>query len=97
MKAFSRAIYLNDATGSTSVQGANDVILRVKTDQSVTRLFRASPTPFLVLAPDASCFTIMEVNDAYLAATMRTRDGLIGRALFEAFPDNPADLDADGV
>lgn len=61
------------------------------------RLFAASPTPFLVLAPDAPRFTIREVNKAYLAATMRTRDALIGRAMFEAFPDNPDDTDATGV
>lgn len=75
---------------------ANDTILRMKAEQSVT-LFRASPTPFLVLATDAPSFTITEVNDAYLAVTMRTREELIGRALFDAFPDNPADMDADGV
>ncbi len=61
------------------------------------RLFAASPTPLLVLAPDAPRFTIKEANDAYLAATMRTRDALIGRGMFEAFPDNPDDTGATGV
>ncbi len=62
---------------------------RARADQSFTRLFEASPAPFLVLAPDAPRFTITEVNDAYLAATMRTRKDLVGRALFDAFPGNP--------
>lgn len=42
-----------------------------------------------MLAPDPARFTITEVNEAYLAATMRTREELVGRALFDAFPDNP--------
>ena len=95
MQALFRAIHF--LTSENEWFGkANDVTLRVKADQSA-RLFRASPTPFLVLAPDSPRFTITEVNDAYLTATMRTREGLIGRALFDAFPDDPSDLDADGV
>ncbi|MCW7946049.1 protein phosphatase [Streptomyces hygroscopicus] len=57
-------------------------------------LFAATPSPYLVLAPD---LTIAEVNQAYLDATRRTRDDLIGQHIFEAFPDNPADPEADGV
>lgn len=52
-------------------------------------IFRATPTPFLVLAPDSPRFTILEANDAYLAATMRRREELIGRSAFDAFPNNP--------
>jgi len=65
-------------------------------DIAFRRLFAVSPTPQLVLAPDAPRFTILEVNAAYLAATMTTRAGLMGRPLFEAFPDNP-DAGADGM
>jgi PAS domain-containing protein len=50
------------------------------------RLFRSAPTAFLVLDPD---LTIADASDAYLAATMRARDELVGRPVFEAFPDNP--------
>jgi serine phosphatase RsbU (regulator of sigma subunit) len=57
-------------------------------------LFAATPSPYLVLDPD---FTIVEVNRAYLAATGRSRPELLGRHIFEAFPDNPADPEADGV
>ena len=53
-------------------------------------LFEQSPGSFLVLAPDAD-FTIVAVSDAYLRATMTTREGLLGRPLFEVFPANPAD------
>jgi signal transduction histidine kinase/CheY-like chemotaxis protein len=51
----------------------------------------------LVVATDAPRFTIVEVNQAYLAATMRTYDELVGCGLFEAMPDNPNDPGATGV
>jgi diguanylate cyclase (GGDEF)-like protein/PAS domain S-box-containing protein len=57
-------------------------------------LFSLVPAPCLVLTPD---FVIFEVNEAYLRMTQRTREGLVGRQIFGAFPDNPADPDASGV
>ncbi|GHI06218.1 hypothetical protein Scel_45390 [Streptomyces cellostaticus] len=57
-------------------------------------LFAATPSPYLVLGPD---LVIVDVNDAYLQATRRTREDLVGTYIFDAFPDNPADPDADGV
>lgn len=58
------------------------------------RLFEATPEPYVVLTPD---FTIVAANDARLRATMTTREAVIGRKLFDAFPDNPDDLGATGV
>lgn len=57
-------------------------------------LFAATPSPYLVLGPD---LVIVDVNEAYLRATGRSRPELVGQYLFDAFPDNPADPDADGV
>ncbi len=57
-------------------------------------LFDAIPAPYLAIRPD---FTIVAVNDAYLRAVMRERDSVLGRDLFEAFPDNPDDASASGV
>ncbi|MGW0845797.1 PP2C family protein-serine/threonine phosphatase [Streptomyces sp. NPDC002787] len=57
-------------------------------------LFAATPSPYLVLGPD---LVIVDVNEAYLSATGRSRPELVGQYLFDAFPDNPADPDADGV
>lgn len=57
-------------------------------------LFRGAPAGMVVLSPE---LVIVEVSDAQLAATMRTREELVGRPLFEAFPDNPADPTASGV
>ena len=57
-------------------------------------LFESAPGLYLVLAPD---LTIVAVSDAYLHATMTTRDQLLGRNIFAIFPDNPADPAATGV
>ncbi|MFC5746289.1 PP2C family protein-serine/threonine phosphatase [Actinomadura rugatobispora] len=57
-------------------------------------LFAATPSPYLVLGPD---LVIVDVNRAYLEATGRTREDLVGQHIFQAFPDNPADPEADGV
>ncbi|MEU8238927.1 ATP-binding protein [Actinoplanes missouriensis] len=57
-------------------------------------LFRCSPTPLLVLDPD---LMIVEASDAYLAATLTRREDIVGRHIFDAFPDNPDDPDAHGV
>ncbi|MEU6878779.1 SpoIIE family protein phosphatase [Streptomyces sp. NPDC046712] len=57
-------------------------------------LFVATPSPYLVLRPD---LVIVDVNEAYLRATGRSRQELVGQFLFDAFPDNPQDPEADGV
>jgi signal transduction histidine kinase/ActR/RegA family two-component response regulator len=57
-------------------------------------LFESVPDLYLVLTPD---LTIVAVSDAYLQATMTTREEILGRGLFEVFPDNPNDPVATGV
>jgi PAS domain S-box-containing protein len=57
-------------------------------------LFESAPGLYLVMKPD---FTIVAVSDAYLKATMTTREAILGRGLFEVFPDNPDNPQADGV
>lgn len=57
-------------------------------------LFEAAPGSFLVLDPE---LRIVAVSDAYLAATMIRRDDVLGRGIFEVFPDNPDDPSATGV
>jgi len=61
------------------------------------KLFNSAPAAYLILAPDSPHFTIVAVTDAYLAATMTKREEILGRGLFEVFPDNPQDPKADGV
>ncbi len=57
-------------------------------------VFAASPGNYLLLDPE---LTIVGVTDAYLAATSTVRQEILGRGLFEVFPDNPDDPAADGV
>lgn len=61
------------------------------------RLFDATPGPYLILSPNAPRFTIVAVNDAYLGATLTHREAIVGRGVFDVFPDNPDDPDATGV
>ena len=57
-------------------------------------LFESAPGLYLVLTPD---FKIVAVSDTYLHATMTERQEILGRGLFEIFPDNPDDPTATGV
>ena len=57
-------------------------------------VFRDIPVPVLLLTPE---FVIADMNLAYLHAAGRSRDDLLGRNIFDAFPDNPADPEATGV
>jgi PAS domain S-box-containing protein len=58
------------------------------------RLFESSAGCVLVLTPD---LTIVAVADAYLQATMTKRAEIVGRGLFDVFPDNPDDPGATGT
>lgn len=53
-------------------------------------LFDSSPNPYVLLLPD---FTIAGMNEAYLRVTMRTREDIIGRNMFEAFPGEGASVE----
>jgi signal transduction histidine kinase len=57
-------------------------------------LFEAAPGLYLVLTPE---LVIVAVSEAYLQATMTRRADILGRAVFEVFPDNPDDPASDGV
>ena len=57
-------------------------------------LFNSAPNLYLVLDPELH---IVAVSDAYCRATKTVRAQMLGRGLFEVFPDNPDDPTADGV
>lgn len=57
-------------------------------------IFEAVPGLYLILDPNLD---IVAVSNAYLAATLTQRDAILGRNIFDVFPDNPDDLQADGV
>ena len=57
------------------------------------RLFESVPGLYLILLSD---FTIVAASNSYLKATMTERDKILGRNLFDVFPDNPDDKEATG-
>lgn len=66
----------------------------------VAALFERAPCAYLVLFPDTPRYTIAAASDAYLRATLTGREGpdtIIGRGVFEAFPDPPDDPSATGT
>ena len=58
--------------------------------------FDASTHPYMLLDPGPGLH-IVDINDAYARATFTGRNDVVGRSLFEIFPDNPDDELADGV
>ncbi len=77
----------------------DEVIQQLNTElqQHATRLqslFESLPGLYLVLTPD---LVITAASDAYLKATMTTRESILGRKQFDAFPDNPDDTTANGA
>ncbi|MER7191265.1 SpoIIE family protein phosphatase [Streptomyces flaveolus] len=59
-----------------------------------TAVFAVLPSPCLMLGTD---LVIAAANPAFCEVTGRTRVELVGQYLFDVFPDNPADPEADGV
>jgi hypothetical protein len=64
--------------------------------ENFASLFKALPNAYLILLPDEK-FTILDVDTAYLKATNTIREEIVGRPLFDVFPDDPRDPNATGV
>lgn len=60
------------------------------------RAFEESGQAYLILDLRPGLH-IVDMTDAYAAATMTKGSDIAGRPLFEVFPDNPNDIAADGV
>ncbi len=56
-------------------------------------LFESLPGLYLVLTPD---LRIVAASDAYLRATRTRREEILGREVFDVFPDNPDDPGTSG-
>jgi signal transduction histidine kinase len=52
------------------------------------------PDSYIVVSPE---LRILTASNAYLADTLKRREDLVGRYLFDAFPDNPAAPGANAV
>jgi signal transduction histidine kinase/CheY-like chemotaxis protein len=57
-------------------------------------LFESAPDAYLALTPE---LVISAVSDAYLKATLTKREEIVGRHVFDVFPDNPDDPTADAT
>jgi signal transduction histidine kinase len=57
-------------------------------------LFETLPDLYLILSPD---LLILTASNAYLEATFTSRDQIIGKHIFDVFPDNPHTPEAKGV
>ncbi|WP_275410817.1 ATP-binding protein [Paractinoplanes rishiriensis] len=78
---------LPESVGSTDAHTAGPAI-------DFRALFESAPGLYLVLDPRLQ---IVAASDAYLRATMTAREQILGRDIFEVFPDNPDDPAATGV
>jgi len=60
------------------------------TDSTINyqEVFRSTPGALALLTPDG---VYLDVNDGYAEATGRGKEQLLGRNLFEVFPQNPDD------
>ncbi|MGW7440828.1 PP2C family protein-serine/threonine phosphatase [Streptomyces sp. NPDC054849] len=57
-------------------------------------VYQALPGAIALLSPG---LVFLEVNNAYLSVSGRTREQIVGRYLFDVFPDNPNDPAATGT
>lgn len=83
--------------GTQTLAVIRDITERKQVEQmhlQFRALFESVPGSYLVLKPD---FTIAAVSDAYLKTTMTKREEILGRGLFDVFPDNPNEPTANGV
>lgn len=76
------------------VADADSEVQKAASPNDFQLLFESVPGLYLVLDPE---LTIVAVSNEYLRATMTQRSSILGRALFEVFPDNPNDPEATGV
>ncbi|MDC0739723.1 PAS domain-containing sensor histidine kinase [Polyangium mundeleinium] len=56
-------------------------------------LFESAPECYLVVDPS---FTLVAASDAFLRTRLVSREAILGRNLFDVFPDNPDDPNATG-
>ncbi len=57
-------------------------------------VFQNLPTPMLLLSLD---FRVIDMNYAYQRISGRSREELVGRIVFETFPDNPSEPGVSGM
>lgn len=69
--------------------------MSTQADLPYKRLFQAMPGKVLVVRPRS--FDIVAVTAEYLKATMTQESDILGKTLFDVFPDDPQEPGAEGV
>ncbi|MGC3991236.1 MAG: PAS domain-containing protein [Chthoniobacteraceae bacterium] len=96
MRLNGRRFYRPDSEQSSVLLAIEDITERKSLEHVHSQfraLFESLPGLYLVLKPD---LTIVAVSDAYLKATMTERAAILNRSIFEVFPDDPKETEADG-
>ncbi|MDT0688031.1 ATP-binding protein [Autumnicola psychrophila] len=65
-----------------------------ESSENLLNIIRSLPGALLILKPD---FQIIYASNSYLRATKADGENIIGMHIFEAFPDNPENPNANGV
>ncbi|HXB44419.1 MAG TPA: PAS domain S-box protein, partial [Puia sp.] len=61
----------------------------------LSKIFKATPSPSLLLMVDPPRFTIREANSAYLKTSGEKESDLIGKSIFELFPGCPGETNGE--
>ncbi|MFO3451224.1 diguanylate cyclase [Legionella pneumophila serogroup 1] len=75
-------------------KGWSEMEISQNIKEDAKTILEAAPDLYLILSPQ---LTIVGASNAYLKATMVQREEILGRYLFDVFPDNPNDSTATGV
>jgi PAS domain S-box-containing protein len=65
--------------------------------KKILNIFKASPTPTSIIDVDSPHFSFLNFNDAYSELNQLSGDNLVGKSIFEAFPENPEEDKPTGV
>jgi PAS domain S-box-containing protein len=87
----------HETVDAKPAQAQPEARMHEQPDADFWAVFACAPDAYLLRATDAPRFTMLAANDARLHATMSRPEDVIGRPLFDVFPDNPTDPGATGV
>jgi PAS domain S-box-containing protein len=80
----------------THMTHENHIVSR-NPDVSLASLFEAVPGSCVLLGIDAPHFTILAATAEYLMQAGTTREAIMGKGIFQAFPGNPDDVSDTGT
>lgn len=91
------SVLASDMMGAQSYLGQFDQVRLSRAERRQMReLIETTDTPYMVIDPRPG-LRIIDTTSSFAAATLTDRYRTAGDKLFDAFPDNPDQADADGV